>query len=38
LPNEVGPGYRPVSAVAPGVLGTTGIESSAIVLGIVEKS
>jgi spore protease len=38
MPDDVGPGYRPVSAVAPGVLGTTGIESSEIVLGIVEKS
>jgi spore protease len=38
MPGEVSPGYRPVSAVAPGVLGTTGIESSEIVLGIVEKS
>ncbi|WP_217582251.1 GPR endopeptidase, partial [Lysinibacillus sp. GbtcB16] len=38
MPDDVSPGYRPVSAVAPGVLGTTGIESSDIVLGIVEKS
>ena len=38
MPGEVSPGYRAVSAVAPGVLGTTGIESSEIVLGIVEKS
>jgi spore protease len=38
MPDDVGPGYRAVSAVAPGVLGTTGIESSEIVLGIVEKS
>jgi spore protease len=38
MPNEVEPGYRAVSAVAPGVLGTTGIESSDIVQGIVEKS
>ncbi|MBP1992885.1 GPR endopeptidase [Paenibacillus eucommiae] len=38
VPDDVGPGYRPVSAVAPGVLGTTGIESSEIVQGIVEKS
>ncbi|UJF35041.1 GPR endopeptidase [Paenibacillus hexagrammi] len=37
-PNDVTPGYRAVSAVAPGVLGTTGIESSDIVQGIVEKS
>jgi spore protease len=38
MPEDVGPGYRAVSAVAPGVLGTTGIESSEIVQGIVEKS
>ncbi|MDF2725591.1 MAG: endopeptidase [Paenibacillus sp.] len=38
MPEQVTPGYRPVSAVAPGVLGTTGIETSEIVQGIVEKS
>lgn len=38
VPDQVGPGYRQVSAVAPGVLGTTGIETSEIVQGIVEKS
>jgi spore protease len=38
MPDQVGPGYRQVSAVAPGVLGTTGIETSEIVQGIVEKS
>ncbi|RKN79009.1 GPR endopeptidase [Paenibacillus ginsengarvi] len=38
MPDQVSPGYRPVSAVAPGVLGTTGIETSEIVQGIVEKS
>ena len=38
VPDDVSPGYRAVSAVAPGVLGTTGIESSDIVQGIVEKS
>jgi spore protease len=38
MPDKVNPGYRSVSAVAPGVLGTTGIESSEIVQGIVEKS
>ena len=38
MPEQVSPGYREVSAVAPGVLGTTGIESSEIVQGIVEKS
>ncbi|WP_010270435.1 GPR endopeptidase [Paenibacillus senegalensis] len=35
---QVSPGYRQVSAVAPGVLGITGIESSEIVQGIVEKT
>jgi spore protease len=38
MPDQVNSGYRPVSAVAPGVLGTTGIESSDIVQGIVEKA
>ena len=38
MPDQVAPGYRPVSAVAPGVLGTTGIETGEIVQGIVEKT
>ncbi len=38
MPDQVSPGYRPVSAVAPGVLGITGIESSEIVQGIVDRS
>lgn len=38
MPDQVAPGYRPVSAVAPGVLGITGIESSEIVQGIVDRS
>ncbi|NBI29491.1 GPR endopeptidase [Chengkuizengella marina] len=38
MPNQVQEGYREVSAVAPGVLGITGIETSEIVQGIVEKS
>ncbi|WP_080840566.1 GPR endopeptidase [Cohnella massiliensis] len=38
MPDQVSPGYRAVSAVAPGVLGTTGIESSDIVQGIVNQS
>lgn len=38
MPDKVSPGYRQVSAVAPGVLGTTGIETSEIVQGVVEKS
>lgn len=38
MPEQVSPGYRPVSAVAPGVLGITGIETSEIVQGIVDRS
>ncbi|KZE75662.1 peptidase [Paenibacillus elgii] len=38
MPDQVSPGYRPVSSVAPGVLGTTGIETSQIVQGIVEQA
>ncbi|MBM7565614.1 GPR endopeptidase [Paenibacillus sacheonensis] len=38
MPNEVAPGYRNVSAIAPGVLGITGIESSDIVQGIVDRA
>jgi spore protease len=38
MPDQVAPGYRPVSAIAPGVLGITGIESSDIVQGIVDQT
>ncbi|MBW7457003.1 GPR endopeptidase [Paenibacillus sepulcri] len=38
MPEQVAPGYRCVSAVAPGVLGVTGIESSDIVQGIIDRS
>lgn len=38
MPGDVSPGYRPVSAIAPGVMGTTGIESSDIIAGVVEKA
>lgn len=38
VPDQVAPGYRQISAVAPGVLGITGIETSDIIQGIVEKS
>ncbi|GGD71699.1 GPR endopeptidase [Paenibacillus nasutitermitis] len=38
MPDQVAPGYRCVSAVAPGVLGVTGIESSDIVQGIIDRS
>ncbi|MGG3453832.1 MULTISPECIES: GPR endopeptidase [Paenibacillus] len=37
-PDQVAPGYREVSAIAPGVLGITGIESSEVVQGIVERT
>ncbi|ATY85216.1 GPR endopeptidase [Kyrpidia spormannii] len=36
IPDLMGDGYRSVSAVAPGVLGITGIETMEIVRGIVE--
>lgn len=38
LPDKVDEGFRSVSAIAPGVLGITGIETSEVVYGIVEKS
>lgn len=38
VPDQVSPGYRKVSAIAPGVLGLTGIESSDIVQGIVDRT
>ncbi|MEN2765930.1 GPR endopeptidase [Ornithinibacillus xuwenensis] len=34
---SVSDGYRPVGAVTPGVMGVTGIETSNIIFGIVEK-
>ncbi len=37
-PENVEEGYRPVSALAPGVMGLTGIETSDIIFGIVEKT
>jgi len=37
-PESVADGYREVSAISPGVLGITGIETSEIVFGVVEKS
>ncbi|WP_100331631.1 GPR endopeptidase [Bacillus xiapuensis] len=37
-PDEVEEGYRSVSALIPGVMGTTGIETGDIVHGVVEKS
>lgn len=38
MPDQVAPGYRNVSAIAPGVLGITGIESSDVVQGIVDRA
>ncbi|RLQ98162.1 GPR endopeptidase [Falsibacillus albus] len=37
-PENVSEGYRPVSAIAPGVMGLTGIETSDIIFGIVNES
>lgn len=37
VPDEIDEGVRPVCAIAPGVLGTTGIETSEIVKSIVGK-
>jgi len=36
-PEELSEGMRPVSAIAPGVLGITGIETAEIIKGVVEK-
>lgn len=35
---SVSEGYRPVSAIAPGVMGVTGIETSDIIFGVVQKT
>jgi len=37
-PENVEEGYRPVSALAPGVMGLTGIETSDIILGVIKES
>lgn len=37
IPDSIDEGIRPVCALAPGVLGLTGIETSEIVRGVVEK-
>jgi spore protease len=37
-PENVDEGYRSVSALSPGVMGLTGIETSDIIFGVVEKS
>lgn len=38
MPEYVKPGTRPISSIAPGVLGVTGIETLEIVQGVVEKT
>lgn len=38
MPEQVEDGYRSVSAISPGVLGITGIETSEIVHGVIEKA
>lgn len=38
MPDQIDEGYRPVSAISPGVLGTTGIETGEIVLSLVERT
>ena len=37
IPDQIGPGIRPVSALSPGVMGITGIETAEIIRGTVEK-
>ena len=37
MPDQLGPGIRLVSALTPGVLGITGIETAEIIRGAVEK-
>lgn len=37
-PGNVDDGFRPVSALSPGVMGLTGIETSDIIFGVVEKT
>ncbi|UTR07918.1 GPR endopeptidase [Alkalihalobacillus sp. LMS6] len=37
-PEEIQDGYRSVSAITPGVMGVTGIETSDVVFGVVEKT
>ncbi|TXC90009.1 GPR endopeptidase [Metabacillus litoralis] len=37
-PENVQEGFRPVSALAPGVMGITGIETSDIISGVIEQS
>jgi spore protease len=37
-PESVQEGYRPVSGISPGVMGITGIETSDIIQGVIDKS
>lgn len=37
-PEQVSDGFRSVSAIAPGVMGITGIETSDIILGVIEQT
>lgn len=37
-PEKVKDGFRPVSAIAPGVMGLTGIETSDIIFGVIEET
>ncbi|RYM05294.1 GPR endopeptidase [Sporolactobacillus sp. THM7-7] len=37
-PENVKNGYRPVSAITPGVMGLTGIETGDIIMGVIEKT
>ncbi|BBP90856.1 hypothetical protein BsIDN1_44740 [Bacillus safensis] len=37
-PENVQEGYRPVSSLSPGVMGLTGIETSDIIQGVIERS
>ena len=37
IPEEIDEGIRPVCAIAPGVLGTTGVETGEIVRGVTDK-
>ena len=37
-PEQVSDGFRPVSAITPGVMGLTGIETSDIIHGVIEKT
>lgn len=36
-PEHVEDGFRPVSAISPGVMGLTGIETSDVIFGVIEK-